>query len=157
MLHAMHLLLSLLACASPTSEADTGASGDDTAAAPNGPSGAAFAEPTCSPDDGGAVRIVVGLDGEGCEAEWSSMPHMRLALWDTAAPLAPGEYPLSMETGSAWYSAAGGPEEFGSSGVISIVAWGDAITGSYSVVLDSGSTVDGTFDAVWCETDPRCG
>ncbi len=164
LLLAPFLLLSA-ACTSPGEGADSAASdsGDtdstDTDAL-SGPSGAARLEPSCAPDDGRAVRLIVGMEEPGCDGAFSSVAHVRITLWEGVGwPLAEGTYPFDSGSGTAWYAReAGDPEESGRSGTVTVSATSDGTTaGTYSVDLGGGEVVEGTFEAVTCETGEVCG
>lgn len=149
------LVVALAACVGGAGDAaETGETGD-TGAPATGPTGAGYAEPACAPNDGLAVRIVVGIEGEGCEADIAP-EHVRIAVWERA-PLAPGTYPIDAATGQYWYSAGDGFEVYGTTGSLLIEAWDAEIVGAYSARLDGGEDIAGTFRATWCELDPRCG
>lgn len=141
-----------------TSGGDDTAPGDDTGSIP-GPTPDGRVEWACAPDDGGALRIITGLSGPGCDEDWSSVAHVRLNYWGHAPPLDPGSYPFDHSTGSAWYAdEADAPEEFAGEGTFTIDTWTEAaITGSYEIVLDGGGVVTGAFVGPWCDTGELCG
>ncbi|MDP2312850.1 MAG: hypothetical protein Q8P41_08085 [Pseudomonadota bacterium] len=157
----MLLALLLVGCPAPTDKSDdpdTAETADPgTLAGPNGPS---RIEPDCAPDDGAAVRLIVGLEEATCDSAFAGVPHLRLSLWVGAEfPLAPGTYPFDEGSGSAWYAqAGGGVEQHARSGEVTVTgSAGGVVTGSYTLQLDGGEVVAGEFEAAECEVAVMCG
>lgn len=125
-----------------------------------GPSGPSRIESDCAPDDGPAVRLVVGLEEGTCESAFDSVPHMRIHLWEDADfPIELGTYAFGSGSGSAWYaSSPAGVEQYGTSGEVVVDSSSDGVVaGNYRVVLDSGVIVGGPFSAEACGDSATCG
>jgi hypothetical protein len=151
------MLLLLLACPPPKDDSAADDTAADTDTALSGPAGPATAEHDCAPDDGAAVRFMIGLATQECDADTSGTAHLRLTLW-TAWPLDPGSYPLDSSSGVAWLAPEDGGAELSiSEGTLTIDEWGTAILGSYRVTVGGGDTYEGAFDAIWCENELMCG
>ncbi len=105
----------------------------------------------CSPDDGSAVKLELGLVDQGatCKSELSD-PWLRLTVWFMEQPLAPGLYPVSQVNHSDGGIAAGG--------WLMIDSWqGDVVSGSYKVVVGE-QLFEGSFmDSEFCGSVGQCG
>jgi hypothetical protein len=148
----MLILLPLLGCPSEAPKDDT-ADTTDTSGALAGPSGAGRQTRSCAPDDGSAVEVIIGLDGEGCEASHTGVPHVRITMW-TAWPLPAGTHTFDASNSSAWVSADGTMEAAVTGGELVLAADG---TGSYTLDVQGGETYEGTFTLESCESDVMCG
>ncbi len=168
------LIVGLAACRSPDGDPERdvdGVAGDDTGGHDTaaetddpsrlaGPPGPSHVEVVCGPTDGYALRFLVGLAEEGCGSGFGDAGHIRITLYETGGdPLDPGDFTFVEATGSVWYAGEGsGAEEAGREGSVTVESWdADAVTGRYSVGLDSGYTVVGSFSGPFCDSDPRCG
>ena len=151
----MLLILTLFACPSEAPEDDTaGADAADTSGdALPGPSGAGRQTRACASDDGAAVELVVGLDGEGCEVPYAGVPHLRVTLW-TPWPLPAGTHVFDATNASAWMSTDGVMESAVKGGELVLDADG---TGSYRVDVQGGDSYEGTFTLDSCDSDILCG
>lgn len=156
----------LLAACPPEKEADTADSADsaEDSGSDTGETvafGPGRAEAACSPDDGAAVEIQLGLADATCEATMGTGPFLRLVVWNHGAPLDPGAYPLTAsDDGMATYDpdGAGSTDAASATGSVTIVSWATgSIVGSYSVDLPDGTRLAGEFDVPWCESDVMCG
>ncbi|MDP2309287.1 MAG: hypothetical protein Q8P18_24910 [Pseudomonadota bacterium] len=157
----MVLVYWLAACVGgdDTSTDDDTSAGEDTGVLP-GPDGPSRVQSDCAPDDGPAVRLIVGLDEATCDSAFDGVPHVRINLWVGAElPLEPGTYPFESGSGSAWYSPSGaGVEQYGTSGEVVVTSsTGGVVTGTYRVELDSGAIVGGAFTADVCPDPAMCG
>ncbi len=157
----MVLVMLLVGC--PGGVDDTGSEDtsvpEDTGVLP-GPAGPSRIQSDCAPDDGPAVRLIVGLEEATCDASFDGVPHVRITLWEGAVfPLAPGTYPFEAGSGTAWYApSGGGVEQYGTAGEVVVTASeGGVVTGTYRIELDSGDVVGGAFSADACESGVLCG
>jgi hypothetical protein len=130
---------------------------DDTDAAPS-PYGAHLIRPSCAPNDGAAVRILLGeaIGGDGCNVD-DGGAIVDLEVWTRDI-----EAPETVEFGDGDFTGAGtacpGGEEpcfTYQEGAIHFDRYDDGTGAAGSFTLGSGNEqVSGTFDATWCEPDP---
>jgi len=126
----------------------------------DGPAGPGRVDNACSPDDGPAVEVTIGLDDQdaACKAVLGAST-IRVVIWNMGAPLAPGIYALGPDMGAAWYDKDGdGMWSTSDVGVLTIDGWdANGVSGSYSVIVD-GEQVVGSFAALaFCDNPPMCG
>ena len=139
--------------------------GTDSGSEPSGPSGPATLTPDCAPDDGPALTLRAGLDEASCGEDFVAPdgPWVRIALW-TDLPEADGdrvEITADNGKGGIWWYPDGGTTDWhaltdGSVTFDSYTPDGPA-SGTYTVVLEDGSSLSGTFDASFCDEEPLCG
>lgn len=110
----------------------------------------------CGPTDGPVPELKIDLDGEDCDADTpAATPWVRVRFSEgtpsTGVPYEPAAGDLSVwiypDGGETWESAAGG------SLTLDTYTAGVEAGGSYSFTLEDGSTLEGDFDASFCELD----
>jgi hypothetical protein len=116
----------------------------------------------CAPNDGPAITITIGLAARTCDA----MPAgsvFRMTFYTHVDSPAGNTWNLAANGGEAQgiYQPAGDPSNLVvvKTGSLSITTWNmvDA-KGSYDVILNDGTHLAGSFDAIACLTNqPMCG
>lgn len=125
----------------------------------------ATATPSCAPWDGTAYAFTLPITGAAECTVTPTTPWVRIEVYDTAqVPLSAGDsYTLDNTgtTGAGWSYPTGdlGSAVLATSGNLTIDAWteGSGGSGSWSLTLEDGSTLEGSFDATWCPADILCG
>jgi len=147
-----------------------GSSGDDSSGGGDGGGGGGTAVPgearvesDCAPDDGAAYSFHIGLAAASCDASPEGAL-LRITVWTGLDHMAGGAWNLAPSVGVAgtWYSPSGSSSDLvnGASGILRVTTWDETAgaTGTYDVVLEDGTHLSGSFDAVACLGDgPLCG
>lgn len=119
----------------------------------------------CGPDDGLVPVVFVGLDGDTCDAAapadevWVRIMFNQMSGDATAGTT----YELGGELGdlSVWVYPSGGTDFVSpASATVTLSTYtpGAEASGTFSAVLDDGSTVAGSFDADFCDLEMEpCG
>jgi len=124
--------------------------------------GEASATPSCAPDDGPAYTIDLGLPERSCVSKPAG-PFLRLTFYTHVASPAGNTWDMAIPAGEAQgiYQPDGDPSNIivVKSGALSVTAWDTASAkGSYDVILNDGTHLAGSFDAIVCPGDPPlCG
>ena len=134
-----------------SADADT----DDTDAAPSG-FAADIVRPACAPNDGAAIRVLLGepLGGTTCGVD-DTVSMVDLEVW-TNDITAPQTFDLEDLVGAATVCPGGEePCRMYSTGTITFETFeaGTGATGSFDVGAGADS-LSGNFSAEWCEPDP---
>jgi hypothetical protein len=116
----------------------------------------------CAPDDGPARTITIGLAARTCDAQPAGSV-FRMTFYTHVDSPAGNTWNLASNGGEAQgiYQPDGDPSNIivVKTGSLSITTW-DMMNakGSYDVVLNDGTHLAGSFDAIACLTDqPLCG
>lgn len=121
----------------------------------------AIATATCSPNDAGAVSVMIGVDRLSCDSEPSGS-YVRVSLWYTGWDyLKPGRYAVDVNGGNGMslYSPKPGSTDWegGTNTILTIKTIdSEGMLGHVEASFPSG-TVSMDFTAKWCAGNPMCG
>ena len=121
-----------------------------------GPSGPSLVESVCTRAGEAALAFTIGSGTGSCNVE--PVESVELVL-DGAEP-GPGLHHLGpiVGHGTGLWSDGAGTSVAATFGFVAIDAWEDAaVTGSYYIWLEDGAILSGTFQAVPCLIEIRCG
>ena len=169
----MVVALALAACgARGTLEAESGAvaaastssgSGGSAGSGGSTPAEPGRIQPDCAPNDGPAIRLVIDGGASTCFGPESTGLYVYIYGADlvnlqAGATLTIGDGVSNAETSA---SRIVGPTQqvVATGGTVSFSAFakGASAAGSYHVTFTDGSTLAGSFAAVWCSGVPGCG
>lgn len=117
---------------------------------------------SCAPDDGPALSVEIGLASKTCGSP-AGGPLLRIIFYTHIDNPAGNVFDLAPSAGEAQaiYNPGGDPSNIigSASGALSVDTWDMAAAkGSYDVVMNDGTHLAGTFDAIACLMDqPMCG
>lgn len=110
----------------------------------------------CGPDDGPVPELKIGLEGSDCDATTPADAAWLRARF-SSEPAVGVAYPPNEGELSVWIYPSGGETDWenpsGGSLTLDAYAEGASASGSYDFTLEDGSTLAGSFDAVFCELD----
>jgi hypothetical protein len=133
-----------------------GGAGDDAAA---GEFAVQIIRPSCAPNDGPAVRILLGAeDGEACAVS-DDTPYVDLQAWASPAEIvAPATFSFAPgESNGAGALCPGGDIACRTfdTGSITFQTFRDGVDASGTFVMyGEGADVQGDFETTWCVPDP---
>lgn len=144
---------------SPTQPTTDGTSTTDTEDGPDVPefSSDAALYQACGPADDLITRIEIGITDAVCDATWSGVDKFTITIL-MSAPVAPGEYTFELpKQAEARVDNGDGTPLFAADGTVTIDTWvGNQVTGSYQIILNDNTHLDGTFTGPYCGGRTGC-